>query len=501
MPASASGRGRPRIAIAGFQHETNCFTPIPTTLQDFLQEDSWPGLTAGKEMFGTFLGCNIPIGGFMRRAGLEAKLVPVLWASAEPSNLVTSEAFETISARILEGISAAMPVDGIYLDLHGAMVSECFEDGEGELLRRVRELVGTGIPVAASLDLHANITAEMARSADLLTAYRTYPHLDMAETGARTANLLLDTITMGRLPQAAFRKPPLLVPLHCQCTDVDPARSLYRSLPADGGLEGCTADIAFGFPPSDIYQCGPAIVAYALSQDAAECLAGRLERDFLAAAPGFAAELHGPEEAIRLATEASLAGRPVVLADVQDNSGAGATSDTTALLVALAESGIRETAIAAVFDPAAVAAAMQAGIDSKLRLVLGGKAGGVDNPGFSGTFRVAALSDGVFGYTGAMMKGVKAHLGPTAALEHVDSGVQAVVTSKRTQCLDQALFTHLGIQPSQLRIVAVKSTVHFRADFELIASRIILVEAPGCNPCRLRTIPYRQLRPGVAFLQ
>ena len=173
---------KPKFAVAGFQHETNTFSPIFAGLSDFMRVDGWPGLTEGPDVPSVFRPMNIPIGGFIAAAEGEAKLVPILWASAEPSNLVSEEAFETIAAKILAGISDAMPVDGVYLDLHGAMVTEQFEDGEGELLRRVRDLAGESMPIAISLDLHANVTEEMVNTANIVTIFRTYPHLDMAET-------------------------------------------------------------------------------------------------------------------------------------------------------------------------------------------------------------------------------------------------------------------------------------------------------------------------------
>ena len=493
---------KPKFAVAGFQHETNTFSPIFATLSDFVRVDGWPGLTEGPDVLSVFRPMNIPVGGFIAAAEGEAKLVPILWASAEPSNLVSNEAFETIAAKILAGISDAMPVDGVYLDLHGAMATEQFEDAEGELLRRVRDLAGESMPIAISLDLHANITDEMVNAADIVTVFRTYPHLDMAETGARAFNLLADAVKTGRKPKSGMKKLPFMVPIHAQCTTEPPANKLYGMLESCVSLKDPTADIALGFPPADIAQCGPAIVASGYSRESINQKLKEVEVAVVAAADEFSAALAEPDEAVREAIEFGEPGRPVVLADIQDNSGAGATSDTTALLASMVACGATNAALGALFDSAAAAAAHEAGVGAEFDFALGGKFGGDENPSYDGRFKVVALSDGNFEYAGVMMGGCKAALGPTAALEVVDSrsGVRVVVTSARIQCLDRAVFSHLGINPRRLSIVAVKSTVHFRADFEPIASRVILVDAPGYNPCVLDRIDYKRLRPGVRLL-
>ena len=495
-------RARPRVAVAGFQHETNSFSPVPTSLEDFKRPGGWPGLTESSAVIGTFSGVNIPIGGCIDRIRNRAEIAPVLWASAEPGHLVETEAFETISGKILDGLAAAMPLDGIYLDLHGAMITEDHEDGEGELLTRVRNLLGPDVPITISLDLHANVTSEMAAHADATTIFRTYPHLDMAETGARAADLLLEIIRSGRKPHTVFRKLPYIIPLQAQHTKSEPVRTLYGSLPRDGSCESGNAEIAMGFPPGDIAMCGPALVATNYSRKMAESAADDLERRFLAVETKFPVELASPSAAIERAMETGRPGRPVVLADVQDNSGAGASSDTTGLLNELVASGVRHTALGAICDPEFVKMAHGAGTGTEFHASLGGTTGGPENPPFDGRFVATSLSDGAFDWRGEMMKGVRANLGPTAAVRLVDdrSDILVVVTGQRVQCLDRALFSHLGIEPVEMAMLVVKSTVHFRADFEGLAAEIIPVKAPGYNPCQLDEIPYSRLRDGVRFL-
>ena len=492
-----------RIAAAGFQHETNRFSPIPTTYEDFLREDGWPGLTEGTAVFDVFREANIPIGGFLafaREKQLEA--IPILWASAEPASLVQDDAFDRVSAQILDGIDAILPVDGIYLDLHGAMVTETHEDGEGEFLRRLRNRFGDQVPVAVSLDLHANITPEMVQFADVITVFRTYPHLDMAETGYRAGELLHEIIETGKRPHRAFRKPPLLLPLHTQCTTMEPCQSLYGMLPDKVSLHSGSADIALGFPASDIAQNGPAIVAYDFSETQAEETADTLDKALVSAESSFSMPLYSSRDAVNLALTKTGGDKPIILADVQDVAGAGSTTETTELLIELAAARVRNTALAAFYDKDAVATAHKVGIGGEFSCMLGGKLGGTEHPGFEGTFRVAALSDGRFKFTGDMMGGIESNIGPTAAFDLIshNAEIRIIATSERIQPVDQAIFTHLGIDPAKLDLLVLKSVVHFRADFEPIAKEIILVVAPGFSPCILTEDKFPRLRPGVKLL-
>lgn len=261
------------IAIAGFQHETNTFAPQKATLDKFIEGEGWPPLTEGKAIFDVFEPMNIPIGGFITSAKAKGwTLEPIVWAAAQPSSYVTDEAFEHVAKKITDGIAALKGrIDAVYLDLHGAMVTESFEDGEGELLRRVRAVVGPDLPIMASLDLHANVTDAMVRHSDLLVAYRTYPHLDMAVTGGRVARQLEKRLSGERPKQAkALRRVPFLIPLTAQCTFLEPCKSIYDTL-AD--MErGAVSSLSFspGFHPADIAECGPTIVAYADTQEAAD---------------------------------------------------------------------------------------------------------------------------------------------------------------------------------------------------------------------------------------
>ncbi len=488
-----------RIAIAGFQHETNTFGLTRAAYRDFEIADSWPPLLTGMDVISGTAGINLPIAGFAAAAGDDpaVELVPILWCAAEPCSYVTDDAFERISGMLIDGLGRAGHLDGIYLDLHGAMVTETFEDGEGELLRRLRESFGEDLPIAVSLDLHANITAQMVDLATTIAIFRTYPHLDMAETGARCFPLLMSQIA-GTRPCKAFRQGQFLIPLSAQYTGAEPCRSLYAALERIASAPGVTADIALGFTAADIADAGPSVVAYAPNQARADELADRLAAELAAAEAEFDCRLLTPEEAVREAMSIET-GRPVVIADVQDNPGAGATSDTTGLLSALVEADAQAAVLGLLCDPEMAGRAHAKGVGAEIEGALGGRSGIAGDRPFTGRFLVETLGDGNCSYTGEMYGGATAVLGPCAVLRVLDTAadVRVVVSSLRSQCLDLALFTHIGVDPRRARIVCVKSTVHYRADFEPIAASVLSAAAPGAFPCQLADVPYRRLRPGL----
>lgn len=491
-----------KIAIAGFQHETNTFGATKAHFGDFEMADAWPPLLKGDAVLSGTAGINLPIAGFVEEAeaGGDCELIPLLWCSAEPSSFVTDTAFERIAQLILDGISSAAPLDGIYLDLHGAMVTESHQDGEGELLRRIRNRVGPDLPLVVSLDLHANVTASMVQHASALTIFRTYPHLDMAACGARAAQVLRQLLA-GTTLFKSFRQLPFLIPLHAQDTGAEPCRSLYQGLGAVADARLPYAEIAMGFPPADIVDAGPSVVGYAETQAAADTLCQETFQALLDAEGAIGVTMLSPAQAAQRAI-ASNAKRPIVIADVQDNPGAGATSDTTGLLRALVAQKAKGAVLGLLHDPKAAERAHAVGVGAYFDAALGGQSGLHDDAPYHGRFIVEALSNGQFAFTGEMYRGSIADIGRAAVLR-VDlpgADIRVVISEKRCQCLDQAIFRHFGIALEQQRIIVVKSTVHFRADFESLADEILVAEAPGLNFCRPDKIPYQNLRSGVRLM-
>ncbi len=484
---------KPCIAIAGFQHETNSFSHLSADLPEFEMADSWPPFLRGEAVLTQTRGMNLPIAGFI--AAAKAELHPILWCAAEPSGPVTARAFDSICREILDGITQARP-DAIYLDLHGAMIADGHPDGEGELLRRIRAQVGPDLPLVISLDLHANVSPELVAHASAITMYRTYPHLDMADAGAR-AHAALSDLLKGHRPAKAFRQAPYIIPMHAQFTGAAPAGPLYDAVIAYDA-PGQWAEFATGFSGGDCPSTGASIIAYAPDQARADEMADALLAQVVVAEDAFDQPLPSPADAVQRAMAMPM-GKPVVLADVQDNPGGGGSSDTTGLLRALVAQQAQNAMLGVLYDPQSAATAHKAGVGATLTLGLGGMSGQFDDTPFNVACTVHALSDGEVVYEGAMYGGGIAQIGPTAVLHITQGGadVKVVVSSVRNQCLDLAYFRHIGLTPETARLIAVKSTVHFRADFDPIAQATIPVASPGALGCLLTDVPYKALRKGV----
>ncbi|MCY4452853.1 MAG: M81 family metallopeptidase [Immundisolibacterales bacterium] len=486
-----------RIAIGGFQHETNTFAPSLATLDDFRADGPWPGLTTGPGLPDRMRGINISIAGFIdeaERAG--HRLLPTTWGATSPSSYVTEHAYEHIAGLILDGLRAAQPFDAVYLCLHGAMVAEHLQDGEGELLRRVRSLVGNDVPVVASLDFHSNTTPEMVHNSDVLVGYRTYPHIDMAETGRRTA-LHLDGLLAGSgAVHKAFRQIPFIIPITWQCTTSEPMQTIMAMRDDLEGGDVASLTVTAGFPAADIHHCGPSVFAYGRTAAAAERAAATIADEIERRESEFEGVLYAPGDGVRAAIEiARNASRPVVIADTQDNPGAGGNADTTGMLRALVENDAPQAALGMLVDPEAALAAHAAGTGSAITIALGGKSGIPGDAPFEAEFRVEQVGDGLVTGTGPMYGGARMNLGPMASIRIRD--IQILVGSRKAQLADQAMYRHCGIEPTTRKVIVNKSSVHFRADFEPIAAEVLICVAPGPMVADPGALPWTRLRPGM----
>jgi len=488
-----------RIAVGGFHHETNTFVNTPTDFAYFCSHRDRPPLVRRDDVLKWLSGISFALSGFLQIMAADHDIVPLLWTSGGAGGMVTRDAFERIAAELVAELSQQMPVDAIYLDLHGAMVTEDFQDGEGELLRRIRACVGADMPIVISLDYHANVTPAMAAQVDAVSGYLTYPHVDRPETGIRAAAAMQHVLEHGRTPGCALRKMPFLVPLHSQCTMVEPSRGiveLTQSLEGEGVL---TVSYLAGFPPSDIFDCGPSVVVHAATQEAADRAADEVARFVAMKESEFAVPVLSPADAVsRAMSIAAGADRPVIIADTQDNPGAGGSADTTGLLVALVEGGAEGAALGYLCDAEAVASAHRAGRGASITIDLGGRNGPEGVVPFHGTFEVKALGDGKIRTTGPVSGNRDIDLGPTALLQI--GGVKVAVTTKRMQAHDQAPFRHLGVEPKQQKILALKSTVHFRGDFQALAEDILIAIAPGGHLADSSKFTYKNLRPGLRLM-
>lgn len=484
------------VLTAEFLHESNTFKRPWTELRDF-----WAGnLALGAAAVQLRGGANTELGGFLdaaRDCGWD--LQHCLSAHAEPGGPVARAAFEVVAERIVAAARETKGLDGILLALHGAMVTEFCEDGEGELLARLRAAVGRDMPIAVTLDLHANATPQMVALADIIVSYKTYPHVDMRERGLQ-AGLLLDAAMAARTrPRTLRAHRPMLDETNGGRSDVGPMVGLYaraRAAEAEPGL--LAVSINAGFGDADIAEVGPtALVSYDTLVDGAEARARALAEEIMDVvwAGRFQSEntFLSVEAAAEIARGFDAVSGPLVIADYADNPGSGAYGDATNLLAALLEAGVRNATFAPVIDPEAAASLCAAGERAEVTLALGGKC----DPLFGGgplmlTGEVLRVSDGNLVGDGPMIGGLPMSFGPTAVFRV--EGIDILVTTERSQMLDQQQFKAFGIMPAEKAVVALKSMQHFRAAFEPLAGRVIVCDSGALSTPQAHLRPYRNVR-------
>lgn len=485
-----------RVAVAGFLHETNTFAANPANMAAFVQGGGYIPMSRGEELLKNAVNINLGIAGalqFADKAGWD--VVPILWAGAIPSAPVTQDAYEAIVIEILDGLRDCGELDGIFIDLHGAMVAEHIDDGEGELLERVRA-VRPHEPLAVALDLHGNITRKMFEHTDVMVGFRTYPHIDMAETGYRSAKALDTLMHKGKSHwHKTMRQGDYLIPIAWQCTDEQPAKNLYAM--TDNLPEGVeTASLFMGFPAADFAECGASVFAYGFDEKAVNLQADKIAKALADAEPDFAGMAYLPIEGVQKAMElAKNASRPIVIADTQDNPGAGGSSDTTGMLRALIQCGAERAAIGCIHDAQAAKAAHDAGEGAEIEIALGGKSGVEGDAPLMARFLVEKLSDGKTHATGPYYGGAWLDMGLSACLRLGDTRI--VVTTNLAQMADRELYRMVGIEPEQQAILVNKSSVHFRADFAPFAEKLLVCTAPGAMPLSPAQLSWKKLRSGI----
>lgn len=482
-----------RIAIGGIQHETNT-QAAATPLDAFVRGGGWPGWQKGEAIAGALGAMNLPISGAMAALCADARVgaanvVPLMWAAATPSGRVEDAAFDALSDELIERLVAAGPVDGLYLDLHGAMATATDDDAEGALLARIRARMGDALPIVVSLDLHANVSRRAFAQCDAMVVYRTYPHVDMDESGARAARLLIERVVRARPWRKAMVAIDFVAPLTAQCTLAEPALSLMAQLgrmEADAHL--VSMSWATGFPLADVTCRQQSVLVYA-DDDGADDEGADDEGVAQRTAAAFASAIEAqrarfieapltPDAAVSAAV-ARLAVKPdepVILCDTEDNPGAGAASDTVTVLRALVTQEVQRAVVAIVCDARAAAIAHAAGTGARIAIALGGRAAVAGSAPFDATFIVERITDGRFSGTGPMWRGSPIDLGPMALLQVAETDVHVIVSSRTMQAADRSIFHHVGMDPRDMRVLALKSSVHFRADFGAVASTVIVVK-------------------------
>ncbi len=483
-----------RFFTGGINHETNTFSPIPASMQRFRDMH----YARGQALLDEASGTRTAIGGFIDAANdLGIELVPTIYSFAMPSDAVTREAWEEQISDTLDDLEAALasgPIDGLLLGLHGAMVIEGIDDGEGEYLRRVRELVGPDMPVAMELDLHANISRESVEMVDVLIGYDTYPHIDVYDRAVELTHLLAEIVNGKVKPVSAFRQIPVLANLTAQYTGTPQMTdwlALCHGIESRPGV--LTATITCGFPYADIPETGMA--AYVATDNDAE-LAEQCVRELAQFAWDRRHDFQSTPMSISDAVSYAIsADGPILLADVADNPGAGTSCDGTEILRELIAQNARSAVIALMFDPETAKQAAGAGIGATIQARIGGKVDDLHGPPVETSARVKVLTDGYFINDGPLGTGSESNMGLTAVLEIGGrGGIEVICTSLRRAANDANSLRSVGIEPTKRQIVVIKSSVHYRADFAPLVREIVEVDAPGLSTPNWSRFDFQRLR-------
>jgi microcystin degradation protein MlrC len=499
----------PRVAAAQIAHETNTFSVLRTDIAAF--EAS--GIHRGQEALDVGRGTNTELGGFITGAAEhDLELIPIVAVWATPSGTVTTDAIGYLAGLLADGLRRAMSeaaLDGVLLALHGAMVTEVDDDGEAHLLQVVREIIGPDLPLVATLDLHANISPRMVELADVLIGYDTYPHIDMAERGEEAAGVLARLIRGEMAPVAVLRKPPMLPTSQRMTTGRMPMRAIMeRAHSVEDDPRVINVTVAGGFPPADVADAGfGVLVTTDGDAELAARLADELASEAWALRDGFLGGVSSFEHAAELIrsldTEEEVdmpVSGPLVLVDIADNPWSGGPGDSAELVRFLFAERVHGAAVALVRDPEVVRAAIAAGPGREITVDLGGKIDRLHGDPLPVRAHVKLLSDGRYMNDGPMMAGLTVDLGPTALLLcQPASGpsappVEVLVTTRAETPIDLNVFRCHGIEPTRHRVLGLKGKGHFRAAFEPIARRVVLVEGPGITGADLSRLTFRRVR-------
>ena len=479
-----------RILTATVYHESNSFSNLLTGIQEFRQELFLPGPEAIERLRGT----NTVLGGFLQASqAVGFDLVPLFYASATPAGKVTRAAFRTILDMLTRGLQEQGPMDGVLLDLHGAMVAEGCDDPEGEILSRVRLLVGPDLPVIAVLDLHANISEAMRKTATVLIGYDTYPHIDMAERGKEAGELIPRMTRREVQPVSVLVKPPMMPTSQNMATNRAPMKILLdmaRDAERDPRILNVT--VSGGFPPGDVWDAGFSVVVTAdgdlnLAWQTAEAISRKAWESRESFLGGAVSVEQAVEEAMK--NHEGL----ITVVDIADNPASGGPGDGAELFRVLIAKGARNCAFASIADPEAVDKAIEAGVGNRFSLRLGGKTDRLHgDPLDLQNVYVKSIADGVFVNRGPMKTGVTENIGKTVVL--IAQGISIIVAEKRITPIDSEMFRFVGIEPTRMSIIALKGKGHFRASFEPLSRKVILAEGPGITGSDLSRLPFKRVR-------
>ncbi|MGJ7562945.1 M81 family metallopeptidase [Variovorax sp. GB1R11] len=472
-----------RVFSASLATETNTFGPMPTGIASFKDRGYFP---AGQHPDALTIYSGPLWAARIRGKEKGWTLLEGMVAGAQPSGITTRHAYETLRDEMLDDLRAALPVDMVLLGLHGAMVADGYDDCEGDMLVRVRQIVGPDVIVGAELDPHNHLTPAMVDNANVMVSFKEYPHTDVLERGLELVDICAAAVEGKVRPVAAMVDCDIIVTVH---TSREPARSFVQRMQALEGKDGVlSVSLTHGFSWGDVPEMGTKVLVYTDGDQAkADALARQLADEVIAMRDGLTVNYPGIDASLDEAL--AFDGGPVVLADGADNPGGGAASDATFILRRMLERGITNAALGPMWDPIAVRIAFDAGVGAKLQMRIGGKISPLSGDPLDLACTVKALQHDL------VMTGLSNT--PTAmgdcALVEVD-GIEIVLITRRNQAMGTDLFTQLGCDLAAKKIVVVKSSQHFYASYSKVAKHVIYAGAPGAVTLDLTTLPYRKAR-------
>jgi microcystin degradation protein MlrC len=476
---------RLRVFSGGVWTETNTFAPLPTSVASFQERWFFPSGSHPDHP----LYCSGPLwAARVRGRELGWALSEGLVAGAQPGGVVTRAAYESLRDQLLDDLRAALPLDVVLFGLHGAMVADGYDDCEGDLLARARAIVGPGVVIGAELDPHCHLTAEMVGSADVLVTLKEYPHTDVVERAFELVDLCAARARGEIRPIAALVDCEMVAVLH---TTREPVRSFVDRLRARESRDGVlSVSVAHGFPWGDVPDMGTKVLVYADGDSArAAQVAGEVAAELRDLRERLRPQLLGIDEALDVVDTAR--GGVVVLADTADNPGGGAAGDATFVLARLLERGIRDVALGPLWDPGAARIAADAGAGARIQLRIGGKVSPLSGSPVDVVCTVKSIKHD---HRQTDLAGAPVEMG-TCALVEVDGGIELVLASIRTQALGTDLFTGIGCSLAEKRLIVVKSSQHFHAQFsKLPGAQVLYADSPGALTLDLASLPYHKVR-------
>ena len=476
-----------RIALGGLYQESHTFSPAPADQKQF--EAGY--LLYGQDIIKTLAGLNHEIGGALHTAQGH-DIVPLLYGATGASGMpLRRDIFDKLCTQMCQRLQEALPIDGVFLAMHGAMVAEHIDDATGHVLAQIRNIVGPHIPIVATLDLHANVTKQMATAADALVGYHTAPHIDQSDTGSRGMALLLKILNKEVRPTMAHVAIPMILPPENGRTTQGPFSNVMDQVKALEKMPNILAASAYPVQPwLDLPEMGCSTLVITHNDPAlAQQKAQQLAQAFWQCREGFIEDLQSPSSIIQQAL-ASPNG-PYIISDSSDSPSSGAPGDSTTFLQACVEAKLEAKTLINILDPNAAQKAQKIGIGQTATFTLGASLSHQFYKPFTFEATVKSLSDGKFTNKGPGFRGFEFNMGLTAVLVH--KGIHLVVMSQPVIQWDPELYRSQGLDPATAKLIAVKSPAAFRAAYEPFAEKVLVLDAPGvCSP-NLKTFPWKRI--------